>query len=172
MNDSTPVCSGCGFDIATFDTVLSTPTDRSGSIVDWAQAISSEGAEPIEKRLAEFTQKTSFDICLVTIDSTAPRLPREFVFWLFNRWKIGGDQHLGILVLLAMQERRIEVEMGNNLENYLSDDEAAGVLEHHAVPFLKKGDIDNGLFHSLDMLCRIVEHVAAEEKHNDQNAAH
>lgn len=173
MNDSTPVCEGCGFDIVTLDKVLSTPTDRNSvNVVDWAQAISPEGADRIKGRLDEFTQKTSFDICLVTIDTTAPHLPREFVFWLFNRWKIGGDQHLGILVLLAMQERRIEVEMGHNLENYLSDDEAAGVLEHHAVPFLKKGDVDNGLFHSLDMLCRIVEHVAAEEKANDQNPAH
>ena len=164
MNDSSPICGGCGFAISSFDQVLDMPSDRLASLVDQAGVISADAQNRIAERIGLFIEKTGFDCCLVTIDSSAPRLPREFVFWLFNRWKIGGEEHLGMLILLAMQERRIEVEMGHNLEKYLTDDEAAGVLEHHAVPFLKNGDIDNGLYYSLDMLCRIIEHVAAEEK--------
>ena len=168
MNDSTPTCSGCGFDITEFDKVLQIPTERIGLIMDWAEAASSEGLERIYARLQDFCDTTGMDYCLVTVPTTAPRSPREFVYWLFNRWQIGGENHLGVLVLLAMNERRIEVEVGHNLEKYINDDEAGGVLEHHAVPFLKKGDIDNGLYHSLDMLGKIIEHGVAEEKQNEK----
>jgi uncharacterized protein len=167
MNDSTPVCEGCGFDIHEFDEVLQTPTERDGLVTDWAGALSEEGRERINARLQAFCEQTGLDYCLVTLDSSAPQSPREFVFWLFNRWQIGGEEHLGVLVLLAMAERRVEVEVGHMLEKYVSDDEAAGVLEHHAVPFLKKGDFDNGLYHSLDMLARIIEHGVSEEKANE-----
>lgn len=167
MNDNTPVCTDCGFDIHEFDKVLQTPTDRDGLVTDWAKVISEDGVERIKSRLQSFCDSTGLDCCLVTIDTSAPRSPREFVFWLFNRWHIGGDSHRGMLVLLAMNERRIEVEVGHELEKYISDDEAGGVLEHHAVPFLKKGDIDNGLYHSLDMLAIILEHGVSEEKANE-----
>ncbi|MBU1108532.1 MAG: TPM domain-containing protein [Candidatus Riflebacteria bacterium] len=168
MNDCTPICSGCGFNITEFDKVLQIPTERTGLIMDWAEAISSEGLDRINTRLQSFCETTDMDYCLVTVSTSAPRSPREFVYWLFNRWQIGGENHLGVLVLLAMNERRIEVEVGHNLEKYISDDEAGGVLEHHAVPFLKKGDIDNGLYHSLDMLGKIIEHGVAEEKQNEK----
>lgn len=169
MNDCTPVCDSCGFDIHEFDKVLKTPTERNGLIMDWTCALSEEGRERITSRLEQFSGQTGMDYCLVTIDSSAPQSPREYVFWLFNRWQIGGSEHRGVLVLLAMAERRIEVEVGHVLEKYITDDEAGRVLEHHAVPFLKKGDFDNGLFHSLDMLARIIEHGVSEEKINESH---
>lgn len=166
INDSTPVCIECGFNITDFDQVLKTPTGRIGMITDWAEVISPEGIERINTRLNEFQAATGLDYCLVTLPTSEPRSPREYGFWLFNRWNIGGEKHLGVLVLLAIAERRIEVEVGQAVETYISDDEAAGVLQHHAVPFLKKGDYDNGLYHSLDILGRVIEHGISEEKKN------
>jgi uncharacterized protein len=167
LNDDTPVCESCGFDIHEFDKVLTTPAERDGLINDWSSVLSEEGYSRIETRLQAFCEQTGMDYCLVTLETSAPRSPREFVFWLFNRWQIGGDKHLGVVVLLSLAERRIEVEVGNVLEKYITDDEAAGVLEHHAVPFFKKSDYDNGLYHSLDMLARIIEHGLSEEKANE-----
>ncbi|MBF0406526.1 MAG: TPM domain-containing protein [Candidatus Riflebacteria bacterium] len=167
MNDCTPKCN-CGFEISEFDKVLQIPSERNGTVMDWAKVISPEALDRINSLMQSFTTKTSFDFCLVTLPMASPRSPREFVFWLFNRWKIGGDQHLGVLVLLSMQERRIEVEIGHLLEKYITDDEAAGVLQHHAVPFFKKNDIDNGLFYSLEMLGKIIEHGLSEEQSNEK----
>lgn len=168
INDGTPRCNGCGFDIADFDKELKTPTDRQGLVTDWAKTISTEMLEKIEKRLEDFSSLTGLDLCLVTLDSSKPRSPREFSFWLFNRWNIGGDNHAGALILLSMEERRIEVEVGHTVEKYISDEEAGGVLQFHAIPFFKKMDFDNGLFHSLDVLAKIFEHGVSEERKNEQ----
>lgn len=169
INDSNPHCDSCGFDIADFDKVLQTPADRLGAVNDWAGVLGAEGLERLTGRLNSFKEATGIDFCLVSLLSSEPRSPREFAFWLFNRWKIGGDDHRGALVLLSMNERRIEVEIGYQMEKYIDDDEAAGVLQHHAVPFLKKGDFDNGLFHSVDMLAKIFEHGQAEERTDEKD---
>lgn len=158
INDCTPDCENCGFKISSFDSVLKTPSERSGAINDWASVLSEEGRLKLLERLDRLREELSIDFCVVTLPAAEPRSPREYAFWLFNRWAIGGEKHFGVLILLAMAERRIEVEVGYNLEGCLSDDAASAVLQHHAVPFLKKGDFDNGLFHSTDVLARIFEH--------------
>lgn len=168
INDGNPHCDACGFDITDFDKMLHTPSDRLGAVNDWAGVFSDEGQELLSRRLDGFKETTGIDFCVVSLLSSEPRSPREFSFWLFNRWKIGGDDHRGVLVLLSMNERRIEVEVGYQMEKYIDDDEAAGVLQHHAVPFLKKSDFDNGLYHSADMLAKIFEHGLAEERANEK----
>ncbi|MDD3148749.1 MAG: TPM domain-containing protein [Candidatus Riflebacteria bacterium] len=168
INDCSPHCESCGFDISEFDKCLRVPSERSGGLNDWVGVITDEGCGRIADRLAAFNQATGIDFCLVTLQTSEPRSPREFAFWLFNRWAIGGDDHLGVLVLLSMAERRIEVEVGYTMEKYISDDEASAVLENHVVPFLKRGDFDNGLFYALDVLAKIFEHGRAEENKNEQ----
>ncbi len=170
INDCTPHCESCGFDISQFDEVLHVPGPRAGGLNDWADVMSPEGSERFRERLDKFAAATGIDFCMVTLPTSEPRSPREFAFWLFNLWEIGGDDHLGVLVLLSMAERRIEVEVGYGMEKYISDEEASGVLEHHVVPFLKKGDFDNGLFYALDVLAKIFEHGRAEEKKNAQSS--
>ncbi len=168
INDCAPHCESCGFDISEFDKVLQTPEERSGVLYDWAAVMSPDGCEKLRQGLDQFAANTGIDFCIVTLPTAEPRSPREFAFWLFNHWEIGGEDHLGVLVLLSVAERRIEVEVGYTMEKYISDDEASGVLEHHVVPFLKKGDFDNGLFYAMDVLARIFEHGRAEEKKNEQ----
>ena len=46
--------------------------------------------------------------------------PAEHVFWLFNRWNVGGPEHAGLLLLLAVAERRIESEVCH-WEPFVSD---------------------------------------------------
>jgi uncharacterized protein len=163
INDTSPQCAGCGFHISQFDSVLHTPTERTGPAMDWAGVLSEEARQRLTDRLATFHQTTGLDLCVVTLPSAAPRSPREFVFWLFQRWQIGGEKHTGAQILLALAERRVEVEIGGALEHYITDDEAAEILQNHAIPFFARGDFDNGLFHCVDMLARVLEHGVREE---------
>ena len=164
LNDDFPQCPKCGFSIDDLNAALGAPRERTGMIMDWANVVSDEGRKKLEERLQAFKTLTGGDFAIVTLETSAPRLPSEYVFWLFNRWQIGGESHTGLLLLLSMQERRIEVEVGFALERFVTDEAAALILQHHAVPFLKAGDVDGGLFHSINLLARIIEEGLAEEK--------
>jgi len=163
INDDHPSCPQCGFSMAELDTALGSPPTRAGPVTDLASVISEAGGQRLQDRLQAFRDRTGCAFDLVTVAATAPRLPSEYVFWIFNRWKIGGEAHRGLLLLLAMQERRIEVEVGYSLEDIVSDAAAGAILQAHAVPFLKKGDVDGGLYHAVDILARLMEDGVRQE---------
>ena len=163
INDDFPQCPKCGFSINDLDMVLGVPAPRNGLVNDFAKALGT-GIPRLHERLQTFKDRTGYDFFVVTIETSAPRLPSERVFWLFNRWKVGGENHSGILILLSMQERRIEVEIGFELERFVSDEAAGLILQRHAVTFLKRGELDQGLFYSADVLAGLVEWLVQEEK--------
>ncbi|MEL7646458.1 MAG: TPM domain-containing protein [Sedimentibacter sp.] len=71
---------------------------------------------------------------------------------LFEKWKIGNkDYDNGILVLLALEERRVKIEVGYGLEGAITDSEAGRILDDN-MSYLSKGDYSAGLesiFYSL-----------------------
>ena len=164
LNDDVPKCPSCGFCIDDLNADLGTPKEKTGLIMDWAGVISDDAKQKLNGRLQHFATRTGSEFLIATIQTTTPRLPSEYVFWLLNRWQVGGPTHSGLLLLLALQERRIEVEVGYSLERFVTDDAATLILQHHAVPFLKAGDVDGGLFYVSDVLARIVEEGLDEER--------
>ncbi len=160
LNDPQPECPDCGFHIRDLDAALGEPPPREGrSVVDLASALSADGTERLQTLIGRWSERTGHDLVVVVVADTAPRLPSEYVFWLFNRWQVGGEGHTGVAVLLALSERRIEVEVGWPLERYLTDAAATLVLEAHAVPALRRGDLDAGLIFAVDVLARVIEHA-------------
>jgi uncharacterized protein len=162
INDDRPECADCGFKIADLDAELGEPPERRGRVTDLAGALEADHVARLEERLAAFAQRTGAEMAVVVAPSTTPRLPAEYVFWLFNRWAMGADSAGGVLVLLALEERRIEVEVGVGLEAYVTDAESSALLEEHGVPFFAAGEHGEGLCQACDVLARVLENAGIE----------
>lgn len=157
VTDQVPQCQGCGFSLRDLDRLLRSVPNRSGFVNDFAGVLSPEEKATLEAYLARFHQSTGGEIVLVTVASTRPVKPSEYVFWLFNRWEVGGAHHAGVMLLLALKERRIESEVGYALEGILSDVESAEVLEQHVVPLLKEGRMGEALRVGVEQIAGILE---------------
>ena len=64
---------------------------------------------------------------------------------LFEKWKI-GDSKLdnGVLIVLALEERKIRIEVGYGLEGAITDGTVGQILDR-ATPFLSEGDYNKGI---------------------------
>ncbi|MDH7571896.1 MAG: TPM domain-containing protein, partial [Armatimonadota bacterium] len=100
VTDRVPRCVGCGFSMTDLDRKLGAPPQRRGFVNDYADLLEPAAREALEVRLAEISTALQGEIVLVTRAHTRPVKPSEWVFWLFNRWNIGGEAHAGILLLL------------------------------------------------------------------------
>ncbi len=152
LNDPAPSCPDCGFHIRDLDAEFGLLPDREGLLLDGAEALTAAQRDEFASRLADITSATGCEVVVATVASSAPRLPSEHVFWLFNRWSIGGDGHVGVLILLALAERRVEVEVGHAVEGVISDEECTALLQHHAVPFFALERYGEGISHVLKVL--------------------
>jgi uncharacterized protein len=164
VTDRVPECRGCGFSIRDLDRRLRRVPARVGFVNDFAGVLSAPGKARLEARLTEFHRTSGGDLAVVTVDSTQPVKPSEYVFWLFNRWQVGGEAHAGLLLLLAQQARRIECEVGYLWEPIISDATSGAVLREHVVPLLQDGRVDEALLTGVDRFAAMLERAALPAK--------
>ncbi len=163
VTDIVPECKGCGFHIRHLDKKVKNLPSRRGFINDLANVLSDEEISWFEDKLSDFCQKYDAEIVIVILRSTKPIKPSEYVFWLFNRWNIGGDNNSGIMILLALKEHRIESEVGYSYEHIISDVESGQILDDYVVPLLKEGKIYDALKSGTEQLLGILENYFINE---------
>jgi uncharacterized protein len=157
VTDEVPRCLGCGFTLEDLDRRLGKVPGRLGLVNDLAKVLSDETKSSLESRLQAFRRARGGEIVLVAVSSTTPIKPSEYVFWLFNRWEVGGPGHEGLMLLLAMQERRIESEVGYGWEDIASDVETGAILDEYVVPLLKEGKLELALTAAVERLASLFE---------------
>jgi uncharacterized protein len=157
ISDRVDKCQGCDFHISELGKRMRYLPHREGNVNDFAKTLSDAGKRKIQSRIDSFQARYRGELVLVTVQSTAPLKPSEFVFWLFNRWDIGGEKNEGLLILLAMNERRVECEVGYGWEYIVSDLESGEILDAFVVPLLKEGKFDEALYLGVDKLASLIE---------------
>jgi uncharacterized protein len=96
-----------------------------GRVNDFAQVLDPSTKAELKTLVAEVEQQTTAEIAVVVVPTTAPMTPKEYVTALFNRGGVGkrGADN-GVMILLAIHDRRAEIETGYGVEGILPDGEA------------------------------------------------
>jgi uncharacterized protein len=149
-------CPHCEFTFTQLDAQMPLVPAQAGHVTDMAALLTSADIERLGQRCQEIQRTTNVELIVVTVPTTAPLKPAEFVFWLANRWDMGGPENRGLLILLALHERRIESEVGYGVESMLSDEESLQILQTHVVPFLQAEQYAEGLYHAVDILGKVL----------------
>ncbi|MEE2829308.1 MAG: TPM domain-containing protein [Myxococcota bacterium] len=135
--------------------VQEVPNPRSshgGWVTDQAEQIAPETEAAMEARLDLLHQETGVEVAVVTVD-TIPTDPKSFATELFNTWKIGSaERNDGLLVLLVMSQRRLEMETGYGLEDRLPDAWLGRMQRKRMVPHFKEGAFGDGLLAGLEVI--------------------
>jgi len=119
----------------------------SGWVNDFAGVISPEYTEKLNSLISEVEEKTGSEIAVVTIDSIAPYGEQEYARLLFDNWKPGKKgKDNGVLVLLAVKERRWRIESGYGVEDILPDGLCGEIGRNYMVPYFKDGNYGQGLY--------------------------
>ena len=77
----------------------------------------------MEEYLKSLEQRTTAEVAVVTVpDMDGYAGPEEYANDLFTAWKIGKKgQDNGVLILLAMKEKKVRIEVGYGLEGAITD---------------------------------------------------
>ncbi|MBN1614955.1 MAG: TPM domain-containing protein, partial [Deltaproteobacteria bacterium] len=132
------------------------PSPR-GAVNDFAQVIPEPYARNMENRARELLEKTGTSIVVATLPSIGDEDPAEYANRLYGHWGIGKKgEDKGVLILLALQERRIRIETGYGVEGILPDGLVGAILDRDVVPHLKEGDYGRALDNAVETLSAIV----------------
>jgi len=127
------------------DEVANPRQHHNGWVTDAAGVIPPAVEAQIEQRIQSLNGELGAEIAVVTLQQV-DTTPKEFATGLFNRWRIGGRENsAGMLVLLVVGDRRVEMETGYGLEPVLPDSWLGEMQRRVMVPQFKEGDYALGL---------------------------
>ncbi|MCL1817308.1 MAG: TPM domain-containing protein [Spirochaetaceae bacterium] len=129
-----------------------------GFVNDFAGVMRPEDARAAENLAAAVKQKTGAELALVTVKSYAPYGSiDEFSLALAEAWGIGEKgKDTGVLLVLAMSERKVRIEAGYGLEGAIPDSVAGRILDTAVIPAFRAGDFSGGLVKGLGAIAALV----------------
>ncbi|NLM42109.1 MAG: TPM domain-containing protein [Firmicutes bacterium] len=116
-----------------------------GFVNDFANVLDRRSQSELQVLAEQLRKDQGIELAVVTVATTDPLDPKEYTTALFNEWGIGGPEDSGLLMLLAVAERAIEVEPGYGLEGVLPDGLIGAVIDQEGMPHFTKGDYGAGL---------------------------
>lgn len=129
-----------------------------GWVNDFAAVISPEYTDKLNSLIAQVEEKTSSEIAVVTVKSIAPYGEQEYARLLFDRWKPGKKgKDNGVLVLLAIKERRWRIETGYGAEGVLTDAVCSEIGRNYMVPYFREAKFAEGLYQGVAAIAGALE---------------
>ena len=115
-------------------------------VTDLAKVIDAEDEATINALLDALEAETTVEVAVVAVPSVSSPTPKQFTTELFNHWgvgKAGADN--GLLVVLSIEDRRVEMEPGYGLAPILTDGWLGTMQSELMVPEFRAGDYGEGL---------------------------
>jgi uncharacterized protein len=122
--------------------------------------LSNDAVITINNYLKDLEDSTADQVAIVIVkDIQKDKTPREFATSLFRHWGIGQkDKNNGLLILLVVDQRRMEFEVGYGLESTLTDILTKQIQERYMVPYAKSGDYDNCVLAGVKQVVAVLKH--------------
>jgi uncharacterized protein len=118
------------------------PTDY---VNDFAHVLDPTTIAQLDNICQQLDQKAHAQIAVVTVNSLDGSDIESYAVALYKQWGIGSKatDH-GVLILLAVQDRKYRIEVGYGLEPILPDGKVGG-FGREAVPLLQQNDYNGAV---------------------------
>ena len=137
------------------------PPELTRPVNDFANVIDAESEAEIERRILALEQASGDIVVVATIDTFAPDADiRAYAVRMFeNRGRgIGAKgKDNGVLILLAVKDRGVRVEVGYDVEQFITDGFSGEVSRDDMRPYFARGEYGPGL---LAGATRIIARIA------------
>jgi uncharacterized protein len=126
-------------------------TDTTGTLTAGQQA-------DLEARLAAFEQRKGAQIAVLIVPTTQPEAIEQYSIRVVDAWKLGREKpDDGVLLLVAMQDRALRIEVGRGLEGALTDATSNRIIDETIKPLFRQGDIYGGISAGLNRIIQVVD---------------
>jgi uncharacterized protein len=113
---------------------------------DFAGVLSPAEVQQLEAQLVAYDDSTSNQIAIVLVNTLNDYPIEEYALKLFREWGVGNKKtNNGIVILAAIADRKIRIEVGYGLEGAIPDITTNHIIQNDIVPSFRSGDYFDGL---------------------------
>lgn len=127
-------------------------------VTDLTGTLTAEQQAELEQKLAAFEQRKGAQVALLVVASTAPETIEQYSIRVAEAWKLGrAEPDDGVLLLVAVQDRQLRIEVGYGLEGVLPDAVASRIIRETITPLFRQGDYFGGISAGLSRIMSVVD---------------
>jgi uncharacterized protein len=126
-----------------------------GRVNDHAGLLQAAERTALDERLAQFEKSTGHQFALLTVPNLDGDSVEDFSIRVAEAWKLGrAQQDDGLILLVAVQERKVRIEVGYGLEGTIPDAIAGRVIREVIAPAFRQGLHAQGIIQAFDVLAK------------------
>jgi uncharacterized protein len=135
------------------------PTLADAAVNDFANVVDPASEAEIDRWVRSLIRASGDYVYVVTVETFAPYGSIEdYAVRLFERAKIGTRaKDNGVLIVLAVKDRRVRIETGYGLEEFVTDGFSGETIRRAMLPEFREGRYGQGL---LNGVSRVVQRIA------------
>jgi len=147
-----------------------TSINKQTSLYDYVGLLSTSEKNALEQKLIRYSDSTSTQIVVAIINSTNGEDISLLGARWGQKWGIGqADEDNGILMLLAKDDRRIDINTGYGIEYRITDRDAKQIIERIIIPQFKQNNYYGGLDKGTDAIFQTLNGEFSEDRDFSKN---
>ena len=141
----------------------------SARVVDQADILSSSTERQLVAMLEAHEELTSNQVAVLTVASLEGGTIEDYALQVARAWQLGrGDVNNGVLLLVAVGDRKMRIEVGYGLEGDIPDIIAKRIIDQEIKPSFRRGDFDEGVSNGVRAILGAIEGTyTPKESSND-----
>ena len=122
-------------------------------INDYANILSTSDEEKLNSLASRIETDTTAEVAVLTVQTTQPITIEEYATQTFEKNGIGKKEvDNGLLIVIAVQDRKWRFEVGQGLESILNDTEIEVIGENYLNPVFIEGKYGDGLYNAIEAI--------------------
>jgi uncharacterized protein len=147
------------------------PSNPPRLVNDFAGVLSTDENQLLEQKLRRYNDTTSTQIAVIIIRSIGQYEIAEYATELARRWGIGQkDKNNGVLILVAVNDRKVNISPGYGLEGAIPDARAKQIIDTQIRPNFKANQYYKGLDEATDRIVQLASGEYTAEDMPDSNS--
>ncbi len=127
-------------------------------VTDLSGTLTAADRASLEEKLAAFEAKKGAQIAVLVVPTTQPEAIEQYSIRVVDAWKLGREKpDDGALLLVAMQDRALRIEVGRGLEGALTDLVSNRIIDETITPRFREGDFAGGISAGVDRMITVVD---------------
>jgi uncharacterized protein len=127
-------------------------------VTDLTGTLTADQVAALDAKLRAFETQKGSQIAVLIVPTTEPEAIEQYALRVAETWKLGRKGvDDGALLLVALQDRRVRIEVGYGLEGALPDAIANRIIDEDVVPQFRRGDFHGGIATAVDRMMRVID---------------
>lgn len=129
----------------------------SARVLDTTSTLSAAQTAALNEQILALEADTRAAVVVFMLPTTGEEAIEEYATRVFDKWKLGdAERDDGILILVALQDRRMRIEVGQGLEGTVPDVLAGRIIDQDMKPRFQANDYAGGLEAAINRIGALV----------------